>query len=203
MAYRKGSGKTGRKNMKRVKGGWQNQHGVVFTDAERKALNRAVAKSNRQRKKALEAERGKPHIAGGKVVSKDKSQLLLMGKESPFIVSQQSSSMQKFKSKEDFEKYLDKQERIHSGEYYREKARLYKRNFMNSLRDTYGDDAKDIINKVRRMNPEKYMEMVANDETLEISFVPSDDVVAGRLNQLREALGMEQKDEWPNEEYDV
>lgn len=199
--YVRGSGKTGRVNMRRVDGGWMNQHGVVFTDAERKAMKKATAASNAKRAAEIAAWTEQPHMVGGKQLSPDKSQLKLMGKETEFIVSQQHGDFQKFKTRADFEKYMKKQARIVSGEYERDKIRHYKRNFTTSLLETYGDDAKDIAMKVRMMPPEEYMRMVANDERLEIRFGQSDVKEVGRLNELRQALGMKLKDEWPDEEY--
>lgn len=201
--YVRGSGKTGRVNMKRVEGGWMNQHGVVFTDKERRAMKRATAKSNAKRAAEVAAWTEQPHMVGGTQMAADKSQLRLMGKETEFIVSHQHGDIQKFKSTEDFTKYMQKQARIASGEYEREKIRLYKRNFTQSLLNTYGDQAKDIAMKVRMMKPEEYMRMVANDERLEIRYVPSDVKVDGRLDELRQALGMKLKDEdfWDEEDY--
>ena len=200
--YVRGSGKTGRVNMKRVDGGWMNQHGVVFTDAERRAMKKATAASNAKRAAELAAWSEQPHMVGGRQMAPDKSQLRLMGKETEFIVAQQHGDFQRFKTLEDFAKYMKKQERIASGEYERDKIRLYKRNFTQSLLQTYGESAKDIAMKVRMMKPDEYMRMVANDERLEIRYVPSDVKVEGRLDELRQALGMKLKDEWPDEEDD-
>lgn len=200
--YQVGSGKTGRKNLKRVDGGWQNQYGVVFTDKERRKLEYEVRKSNKRRDDLLEADKAKPRTVAGNIIDEDKSQLHKMGKDNEFIVSRQSHSLQKFQSKKEYDNYIRKQQAIQSGEYELDKARAYKRNFLQSLKDTYGDEAKDIYNKVRRMNPGKYIEMVGSDEVLEIRYAPSDQKVQGRLNEIRKALGMNQVDEWPDEEYE-
>ena len=197
----RGGRQEGRKNLKRVNGGFQNQHGVTFTPEQKRALERAVNRSNYRRKKMI-AEYDEAGITSTK--KPDPNQLRLMGKdESDFIISRQSKSMQRFKSMEEYEQFMDKQARIQSGDYLLEKARLYKRNFMTSLTETYGDEAKDIVMKIRMMKPEEYMKKVASDEVLEIRYVPSDMQVSGRLNQLRAALGMKLKDEWFDEEYDV
>lgn len=190
----RGGRQPGRQNLKKVDGGYRNQHGVTFTEEQKKALDRAVNRSNYQRKKMM-AEEDK--------LNPNAPQLRLMGKESDYIISRQSKSLQRFKSMEEYERFMDKQARIQSGEYLLDKARLYKRNFMKSLEETYGDEAKDIIMKVRMMKPEEYMKKVASDEVLEIRYVPSDMLVSGRLNQLRAALGMKLKEDWFTEEHDV
>lgn len=200
--YVRGSGKTGRVNMKRVDGGWMNQHGVVFTDAERRAMRRATKRSNAKRAAEVAAWEKQPHKVGGVELAPDKTQLLTMGKQPEFIVSQQHGNPQKFTTKAEYEKYMQKQARIASGEYERDKIRMYKRNFTTALLETYGDDAKDIAMKIRTMKPEEYMRMVANDERLEIRYVPSLEKVDGRLNELRQALGMKLKDEHIDETLD-
>ena len=191
--YRGGRGK-GKKNLKKVPGGVQNKHGVTFTLEQKKALERAVDRSNYRRKKMLEYEME---------VNQDNeeyfSELRTMGKESVYSIARQSKSLQRFKSMEEYEQYMDKQARIQSGEYQLERIRAYKRNFIDSLLETYGPEAKDIAMKVRMMKPEEYMAKVAGDEVLEISFVPSDRKVTGRLNQLRAHLGMKLKPDWPDE----
>lgn len=189
--YRGGRGK-GKKNLKKVPEGYQNKYGVTFTPEQKKALERAVDRSNYRRKKMLEREMEVNDY-------EDLSDLRTMGKESVYSISRQSKSLQRFKSMEEYEAYMDKQARIQSGEYQLERARLYKRNFIDSLMETYGDEAKDIAMKVRMMKPDEYMLKVAGDEVLEISFVPSDRKVTGRLNQLRAHLGMKLKPEWPDE----
>ena len=191
--YKKGSGKTGRKNMRQVEPGlWENEHGVRFTTAERRAWKRAEKKSNELREKQI-AELGEP--------TKRKTQLQLMGKaEHDFIITRQDKPLQKFRSRANFENYMAKQKAIHTGEYQLEKARAYKRNFINSLLDVYGPDAKDIAMKVRMMDPMEYMKMIDKDEVLEISYVDSKTKTPGRLQQLRSHLGMKLKDEWADEE---
>lgn len=190
--YRGGRGK-GKKNLKKVPGGVKNKHGVTFTHEQKKALERAVDRSNYRRKKMLEYEMEVNEYP------EDISDLRTMGKESVYSISRQSKSLQRFKSMEEYEAYMDKQARIQSGEYQLERIRLYKRNFIDSLLDTYGSEAKDIAMKVQMMKPDEYMLKVAGDEVLEISFVPSDRKVTGRLNQLRAHLGMKLKPEWPDE----
>lgn len=206
MAYKKGQKKSfegqqyrggrskGRKNLVKTDSGVINQHGVAFTYEEKKALERAVKRSNYRRKKMkAEEEKLNPHA----------QQLRLMGTESDFIISRQSASLQRFKTRKEYENYMKKQERIQSGKYLVDRARLYKRNFTKSLLETYGAEAKDIAMKIRMMKPEEYMRKVASDERLEIRFVPSDMKASGRLNQLRAALGMKLKDDWVDEEYSM
>lgn len=190
----RGGRNPGRKNLTKTELGYLNQYGVQFTEEQKRALERAVDRSNYRRKKMI-AEVDK--------VDQNANQLRLMGKESDFIISRQSKSLQRFKSMEDFERFMDKQDRIQSGEYLADRARMYKQNFSKALLETYGDEAKDIVMKVRMMKPEEYIKMVAEDEVLEIRYVPSDMKVSGRLNQLRAHLGMKLKEDWVDEIYEI
>lgn len=197
--------KKGLPNLKKVDGGYLNQYGVFFTPEQKNALERSVQRSNYKRKKELEKLAQQPHVVGGRVISKDGQQLKTMNKENDLIIARQHRSLQKFKTMEDYEKFMGKQKAIQDGTYAIDKMRLYKRNFTESLLETYGDDAKDIAMKIRMMDPKDYMRMVASDEVLEIRFVPSDEKVQGRLNQIRAAMQrygvkIKLKEDWPDEE---
>lgn len=176
----------GRKNLQRVDGGYVNQHGVSFTEEQKRALERAVDRSNYQRKK---------QIAHVDALNPNNQQLRLMGKESDFIITRQTKSLQRFKSLEDYEQFMDKQARIQSGEYLEERTRHYKRNYMKALDNVFGEDAKDVKMKVRMMKPEDFRKMVESDELAEIGYVYDPSAKAGKLNQIRSAFGMKQKEE--------
>lgn len=182
----RGGRKPGRKNLVKVEGGYQNQYGVTFTEQQKKDLERSVNRSNYQRKKMQkEADTLNPQNA----------QLRLMGKESDFIISRQSKSLQQFKSMEDYERFMDKQARIQSGDYLDEATRHYKRNYMKALDNAFGDDVKDIKMKVRMMKPEEFRKKVESDELTEIGYIYDPQSRSGKLNQIRASFGMKQKEE--------
>ena len=183
--YREGRQK-GSPNLKRVAGGFQNQYGVVFTEDQKKALERAVNKSNYQHKRMQE---------NYAAISDRNKQLQTMGRESDFIISRQSKSLQQFKTMEEYDQYLDKQFRIHSGEYLDEKTRLYKRNHIKALENVFGDEAKDVVMKIRMMKPEEYRRMIDRDEFTEVGFVYDPAAREGKLNQIRLSLGMKTKED--------
>lgn len=182
----RGGRQEGIKNLTRVEGGYKNQHGVTFTEEQKKALERAVNRSNYQRKKQLEEV---------KKLRPQQSQLLTMGKESDFILSRQSKSLQRFKTMADYEAFMDKQARIQSGEYLEDRTRLYKRNYMKALDNVFGDAAKDVKMKVRMMKPDQFRQLVESDELAEINYVYDPQAKAGKLNQIRASFGMKQKEE--------
>lgn len=194
MARRKNSGKVsyegsqyrggrtpGKKNLVKVDGGVKNKHGVTFTDEQKKALERAVNRSNYQRKK-MQAEADK--------LNPQNSQLRLMGKESDFIISRQSKSLQQFKSMADYEKYMDKQARIQSGEYLDEKTREYKRNYIKAVREQLEDEG--IAMRIRMMKPEDFRKLVeTKGDDMEISYVYDPSAKKVRIDRIRDLLGMQ------------
>lgn len=186
--YRGGRG-TGKKNLKKVDGGLQNQHGVIFSKEQKKALEKAVNRSNYRRQKQLaEADRLNPNH----------SQLRLMGKESDFIVTRQSKSLQRFKSMEEYEAFMDKQARIQSGEYLEDKTRLYKSNYMKAIDNVFGEAGAGVRMKVRMMKPEKFRELVETmGDEMEIGYIYDPQARMGKLNKIRSILGMRELEEDP------
>ena len=196
----RGGRTAGRKNLVKLDGGnLQNQHGVVFTQAEKKALEQAVNTANRKRARMLEQEAKLPRMVGGKDTGDTVASLQLMGKESDFILQRKTKSLQRFKTKEDYDRYMKNLQRVNKRDYITERVRQYKRNHMKAIENAYGDEAKDVIMKIRMMKPADYMKMVQSDEMLEISYIYDPSARSGKLNQLRGSLGMKLKEEGMDE----
>lgn len=187
----------GTPNLKRIEGGFQNQHGVTFTTEERKRMESLVNSVNRKRMKMLEAEGNLPRTVGGKETGDTVRSLHLMGTESDFILSRKSKSLQGFKTREAFEQYMKNLQAVNSPTYIDDRTRLYKRNHMQALENVFGHEAKDIIMKIRMMKPEEYRKLIQRDEDLEVSYIYDPSARAGKLNRIRAALGMKEKeDDW-------
>ena len=158
-------------------------------------LESAVNTANRKRMKMIKEEGELPRLVGGKDTGQKVAQLQLMGKESDFIISRKSKSLQQFKTREQFEKYMTNLSKVNSPDYLDERTRAYKRNHMTALENAFGDDAKDVIMKIRMMPPEKYREMIQKDEMLEVSYIYDPSARSGKLNQIRASLGMKLKED--------
>lgn len=200
-AYR-GGRKQGRKNLVKTDTGIINQYGVNFTNEEKKALESAVNSANRKRKKMLEQEAKLPRKVAGVDTGDTVASLQLMGKESDFILQRKSKSLQRFKTREEYNRYMRNLERVNSRDYLTERIRLYKRNHMKAIENAYGDEAKDVVMKIRMMKPADYMRMVQSDEALEINYIYDPSARSGKINQLRASLGMKLKEStFEDEEY--
>ena len=192
----RGGRKKGTKNLKRLDDGrLQNQNGVIFTEAEKKALERLVNSANAKRVKMLKMEATLPRMVRGVDTGQTIGQLQLMGKESDFIITRKSKSLQRFNSRADFDKYMSYLEKVNRKDYIRDRIRLYKRNYIKALQNVSGDLSKDIQMKVRMMKPDEYMRMVESNEELEINFFYTTQQLEGKLNQIRAALHMKLKED--------
>lgn len=192
----RGGRKKGTKNLKRLDDGrLLNQNGVIFTEAEKKALERLVNSANAKRTKMLKMEATLPRMVRGVDTGQTIGQLQLMGKESDFIITRKSKSLQRFNTRADFDKYMTYLEKVNRKDYIRDRIRLYKRNYIKALQNVSGDLSKDIQMKVRMMRPDEYMRMVASNEELEINFFYTTQQLEGKLNQIRAALRMKLKED--------
>lgn len=192
----RGGRKSGTKNLIKLdSGNLINQHGVEFTPEQKRALESAVNRANRTRMKMLEQEGNLPRLSNGKDTGQKVSSLQVMGHESDFIIARKSKSLQGFKSMEAYERYMKNLDIVNSPTYLDDRTRLYKRNHMQALENVFGDEAKDVIMKIRMMKPEDYRKMIQQDEFLEVSYVYDPSQRTAKLNKIRMSLGMKLKED--------
>jgi len=215
--------KAGRKkgvgNLKRTidaesgKLGYINQHKVFITDAEKEALESAVRKSKRKQKKLREIFDPLPYKIQGRETGATVGDMRIMGKEADFSIADKSASLQRFRSHDEFERYMKNLDRVNSKDYIGDRARLYKRNYQTALTDPQSglglayDDVSDIIMKIRTMKPDDYIKNVASNEELEIGYLYDDGngSIQQKLNAIRSALGLNHReldDFWEGDEYE-
>lgn len=193
--------KAGVPNLKKTEAGLlQNQFGIEFTPQEKRALEIAANTANRKRARMLAEEAMLPRKVMGKDTGDTVATLQLMGKESDFIIAKRSKSLQRFKSKEEYNRYMENLKRVNSRDFIPERIRMYKRNHMKALQNAFGDDAKDVVMKIRMMKPKDYQRMIQADEFLEINYVYDPSQRTGKLNQIRASLGMKLKESEFDEE---
>lgn len=194
----------GRKNLRRDDAGnLVNQHGVKFTDAEKRALTNAVKAVNRKHEKMLgESDKWERIVDGEPTGQTLQQQRQNMGKPREMIIAKRSNSMQRFRSREQFEKYMDELNRINRDpdEYINSRIREYKRNYIKALEDAYGDShyIADIKMRIRTMKPDEYMKLVSTNEDLEIGYVYPDKEGGGKLDVIRKQLGLKDSSQNPN-----
>lgn len=201
--YKNTGGRSGRKNLKTLSdGSVRNQHGVVFTLADKKKLESAVNMANRKRKKQLKEVATMPRKVRGVDTGDTVATKLEMGYESDFIISPKTKSLQRFTSREQFNKYMKHLKDVNSPDYLDNRTRLYKRNYMEALKRVHGDDAKDIVMKVRMMKPADFRRMVEQEEFIEINDIYAPEDKASERERIRASFGMKSKEDDAWENYD-
>ena len=180
----------GKKNLKKIEGGVENEHGVQFTNAEKKALEIAVNSANRKRKRLIENEAKLPRTIGGRDTGDTIASLHSMGSTSDFIIARRSKYLHQFKSREAFESYMENMKKVNSRDYLNNRTELYKQNHITALENVFGHDAEDVIEAIRKMKPAVYRKKLQSDEFLEVGFVYDPGDAAGKLNAIRAAMGM-------------
>lgn len=199
MGKKKYGNTVGRKrsvpNMKRLADGrLKNQHGVTFTEQEKRALVSAVNQATAKRAKQIKEMSGLPRYEDGKPSGDTLATKLQSGFESDFIIAKKTKSLQRFTSKSEYNQYMRYLKRVNSGEYLNDRTRLYKRNYMEAVKRSY-PDSDDILMKVRMMKPEKFREMIETGQLPEIKDVYPVRGQSDESNILRAKLGMRLKEE--------
>lgn len=182
----------GRKNLAKVDGGFMNQNNVFFTAAEKKALETAVNTANRKRARMLKQEASLQIRVFGEVTNATVGERQKMGYESDFILAPKSKSLQRFKSRAEYENYMANLRRVNDRGYIDKRTEQYRENYLTALDRAFGAEADDIKEKLLKLKPKEYRELVASaDETLELHYVylPSDRAI--KLNSIRLAVGLD------------
>lgn len=153
-------------------------NGERITISEQKALRSAVNSANRKRKRMLERL-----PAEAKVKYKD------FGIESDFVMRKKTTSLKRFRNKNEFKRYLKSVQKIASGEFERKRIITYKENYIRALRNTFNSSANKAIKAVRNMDLKTFRQKVESDELEEIGYVYYDPN-GEKLTRISQQLGL-------------
>lgn len=177
-------------NLKKSGGNLINQHNVEFTVAEKKHLESLVNSANRKRKRMKEKEENLFRIVGGKVTTQKISEVRTLGDESDFILQPKSKSLQRFKTRDDFERYIRNLERVTKRDYIPMRQKIYKENHLKAIENTFGKD-NEVYQTIANMPMNQYLQTVASDiDFLEIQYIYSEEDIEIKLEAMRESLGL-------------
>lgn len=179
--------KKGTKNLKREGKYIINQYGVKFTEQDKKKLESLVGKANRKRKKILEDEQSMERlIAGvpqGYTIKDD-----FFSPSSDFIIRKKTKSLQRFKSREEFNRYLRSIRKVIHPTYMDRKMKSYKKNFIKGIQNVFGADSDDLVKMIRKMDLKDYVRMSQQDEIARIEYIYSPEDYEQRLRGLTLAV---------------
>lgn len=186
MAYK---AKTG--GVKRSGDFYVNKYGVQIPVQEveqfRKNVEAINKRAQRQLKKFGQLEREIDNRKTGQKIT----QLIAMGYEPEMLYAKRSANLNQFQSKEQFSKRLKSTQQALKPTYIDERVREYKRNYTKALIETYGEEAKPLVNKIRSMKRDEFMrKTIVNPDQLSIRSIYSQNGNnAANLYDLAEAWG--------------
>lgn len=205
MARKKKAGtRAGKKNLIRTDEYITNQFGVQITHEQARIMRNLVQTVNRKRKKMIEQFKDKPLFYGSRQLPEDRTQLALMGEELDLTIRKRSASLNQFRSQAEFDRFMRTTERAASRDYEEYRAKLYKKNYMEALKNQYGEFPellKGALMKVRMTPLSKFAELVGTDRLGQIKEHYSLGGKLERLKALREKLGLRNPDYDEDEDY--
>lgn len=149
-------------------------NGERITISEQKALRSAVNSANRKRKRMLE-----------NLPSEAKRKYKDFGIESDFVMRKKSTSLQRFRNKKEFNRYLKSVQKIASGEFERKRTLTYKDNYVRALKNTFNSSANNAVKAVKNMDYKTFKKKVESGELEDIGYVyydPNNEKLT-RINQ--------------------
>lgn len=184
--------KKGRKspNLKKVgKNKVENQHGVTFTDKEKKKLESLVNSAMRKRKRMLDTNHAMEVEHGGKKLGITNSDLARMGKESDFVLAPKSKSLQRFKSKEEYKKYVKNLKKVVDRDYVEKRVAQYQKNDAKAMKRVFGRKrGNELAKMLKGISAKEFLALAQKDEVLEIGYIYSPEGVESKYNQLKATL---------------
>lgn len=181
--------------LKKTESGFTNSWGVKFSQEEVKDFRKKVARVNARRNKiraeaaALQPVRAVKRKRGGRIPD-----------EVVLSTYKRRSTIATWKTRQEFDIYKAKVEKEAKKDYLGEIVRQYKRNYIASINNIYGNDGtfytKPIITRIQRMSHEKFTKLVNSGELPTISFIYNEEALQERLQEIADALGMEDLDNY-------
>lgn len=138
-----------------------NQYGVEFSLEDKRALESKVNSANAKRRRMLKQEKDLQLFTGGEgqgvSVAND-----FMGRESDFVIQAKTKSLQRFKTREDYENYMRNLDRVTKRSYISDRVNIYKENYIKALQ-LEGFDPR-IIEAIEKMKYQDFMKLSQSEE---------------------------------------
>ena len=151
----------GAKNLRYFEDIVVNQFGVTFTLDEKKELENLVNRANQKRKKLLKDDKNIVVFSGGQSL---KTTYGKMGRESDFAIQRKSKSINKYESREEFDKYVKMLKRVNTKGYIDDRVNQYKENYIKAIRGQGFDET--LVKDIENMTDEQFFEFAKGDELI-------------------------------------
>lgn len=171
---------------KMVDGGYVNQFGVQFSEEDKRLLESRVNTANAKRNRMLKKESQQQLFFGGKAKKGAKVHDPFLDRESDFVIQQKSKSLQRFRSREDFDNYMENLARVNDRNYIKNRVILYKDNFAKALQNN--GYPQDIIDSINAMTPTDFQEFATSEETANLTYIYDEELKGATITNLRNGI---------------
>lgn len=157
------------KNLQKSPDGFlYNQYGIEFSFDEKKRLESLVNTANAKRRRMLKQEGEMELFTGGEAQGTGVADNVL-GRESDFVIQAKTKSLQRFRTREDFDNYLKNLERTNKRDYIDTRVQQYKDNYIQAL-EGQGID-KNITKSLKKMKTKDFMKLARTEEYARFGYV--------------------------------
>ena len=184
----RGLKRKGNKNLVKLDDGVKNKYGVIFTDEEKRALESKVNSANAKRRKLLKDRNSdirtifgvaQDYNVGDDFTSRD------------FLFAKKTKSLQRFKTKQEYDTYINYLNRVNQRDYIDKKLSIYKDNYIKAIDKTFSSDGKQAIEKIKNLNLNGFAKLMNSELYSGISYIYSFEEYQIRLEGLNAILGVE------------
>lgn len=150
------------------------KYGFVYSDADKKALSDALKERNKFRREEYKKIRNLPIMTGGK---EQPTTIGFMKEAAKYNILKsfdpRHRDISKIKSRKDFEKYMTILEKETSPDYYNQKHKNFKKNYLKALKTVYGEKPKyaQVEQAIKNTSPEQFAKYYYSDEYITPDFI--------------------------------
>jgi hypothetical protein len=137
----------------------KNDFGVVATKSEINKIKRDTKKAQRVAETILKESEMKPIIQNGKVVATQGQERLMMGGRNKGISVPNDFDFSKVRSKSRLKEVAENMEKKAKGQFYRDRSKKMQDTFIRELAEAFNSDANDLIEKLKKLDPEEFLDM--------------------------------------------
>lgn len=168
--------KKGSTNLKYSNGVAINKFGVKFTQSEIQDLRRSSMKLNAKWKRRRQ------------YVEKTRPETLLHNEDDPvFNITRKSASLRNFRTKQEFDAYLNSVKYFNSKDYIDKRITIYKENYKTAIKKVFNSRGDKIVDAINKMTNKQFEKLITSKQIENINYVYFDPE-NNKLNHILEQI---------------
>lgn len=168
----------------------KNEHGLVVQRETYSRIKQEIAQLNRINKKRLRKIEKKQFKSRGDDTEEKVRDRVLMGDTRYNEFKQKKFNFNRFRSEKELKEYEKTLKKKIDPKYYVKKAKRYKANYINGLKNIFGKMGKKLISKVRSMDDDEFMILYYTEDIANIDFMYEFMDVIAKLRELEMVFGV-------------